>query len=315
MIVAFILSVIVCLGALYLIWRVKYRYPPANISQVLCYHKISRHFLFEGTWTTPNRFFTQIDRLTGEGYKFIDEDAYLAGLERWLDDAPGRPARPHPAAPDNRAGHSGDHPDKQLFLTFDDGYSQIFSLVFPRLADQGISAHIFLVTDYVGRENHWDLSLGRPPSRHFDWPEVKEMAEHGFTFGSHGASHRDLTRLSKAACSDELRRSRSAIEDRLGRPVRSFSYPFGRYNRRLTGLVRSAGYEAAFSLYPAHSNERLDRFALRRNGIYVIDSPRTIKLKLQRHPLSWFEEMKCRTINATAALTPLFKSLSGSRDN
>lgn len=305
----FFLAFIVCLAVLHLIWRLKYRYPPPDLPQVLCYHKISKHFLFEGTWTTPDRFFDQLDRLDGEGYRFIDEDAYLGRLPEWREIGPVQPARSGPGEP------SGGSPGQQLFLTFDDGYEQVFSLVFPRLAERGIPVHIFLVTDYAGRDNRWDLSLGRPVSRHLDWPEVEEMAGRGASFGSHGASHRDLTRLSDEACLDELRRSKSAIEDRLGRPVRTFSYPFGRYDRRLPGLVRSAGYEAAFSLYPAHSNERLDRFALRRNGIYVIDSPATIKLKLRPHPLAWIEEMKCRTINGLACLTPLLKSLSGSRDN
>ena len=315
MITVFIFSGALFLGILYLIWRVKYRYPPADVPKVLCYHKISKSFLFEGTWTTPDRFFSQIDRLVEAGYRFIDEYTYLGGLEAgWLD-GPAAGGRGQPGVGAARGRRAGGGPGKQVFLTFDDGYAQIFSLVFPRLSRQNIPAHIFLVTDYAGLLSSWDLSLGRPRSRHLDWPEVKEMADGGFTFGSHGASHRDLTRLSDEASLAELRRSKSTIEDRLDRPVQSFAYPFGRYNTRLSRLVRAAGYEAAFSLYPAHPNERLDRYALRRNGIYIIDTPLTLKLKLERHPLSWFEEMKCRAINRVAALTPMLKSFSGTRDS
>jgi hypothetical protein len=74
--------------------------------------------------------------------------------------------------------------------------------------------------------------------------------------------------------------------------------------------VREAGFTTAFSLYPTHSNETVDPFALRRNGVYIIDTPFTIDCKLTRSPLFWFEEMKCRAINQMAVLTPVLKRFS-----
>lgn len=67
------------------------------------------------------------------------------------------------------------------------------------------------------------------------------------------------------------------------------------------------GYEAGFSLYPYHHNSRVERYALRRNGVYVIDAPRWVARKLGRNRVFWLEEMKCRAINAVAVLTPLLK--------
>jgi peptidoglycan/xylan/chitin deacetylase (PgdA/CDA1 family) len=286
-----IAAVVSALSILYGIWKRKYRYTPEGRPQALCYHKITNRFCFEGTWSTPSRFFAQIDFLSGRGFRFIGEDEFLAGLER-------------PTAVGGRS----------LFLTFDDGYREIHRYVLPGLIEREIPFHVFLVTDYSGRDNEWDLSLGRRPFRHLSWAEIREMAGKGVTFGSHGATHRDLIRLPERERLEELKRSKQAIERTLNRPVRTFSYPFGRYDSVLKLLVRKAGYEAAFSLYPSHCNERMDRFALRRNAVYIIDTHGAILRKLERRRFYWFEEMKCRSINKVAALTPFFKTYSRNRD-
>src|SRR5689334_14180700 len=86
---------------LQVIWRMRHGYPPENLPRVLCFHKISTRFLFEGTWTTPAHFESIVRSLTASGYTFIDEAAYLSALEN-----------PSPAAA------------RQVFLTFDDGYDE-----------------------------------------------------------------------------------------------------------------------------------------------------------------------------------------------
>jgi peptidoglycan/xylan/chitin deacetylase (PgdA/CDA1 family) len=269
---------------LYAAWRNNYRYPPPTPPQTLCYHKVSRRFCWEGTWTTPRRFFAAIDRLRDRGYRFICEDDFLASLS---------------------SPHNDD--DSRLFLTFDDGYAEVHTEVFDGLVARSVPFHVFLVTDYVGRTNDWDLSLGRRPFRHASWDEVREMASAGVTFGSHSASHRDLTRASEAEVAEEVAGSKLAIEDVLGARIRTLSYPFGRFNDTVKVAAEAAGYEAAFSLYPTHPNEHVDRFALRRNGVYITDASWTVETKLRPNALFWFEEMKCRTINAVAALTPILK--------
>jgi peptidoglycan/xylan/chitin deacetylase (PgdA/CDA1 family) len=273
---------------LHLVWRLRYGYPPDHVPRVLCFHKLSRRFLFEGTWTTPSRFGSYIDRLRARGYTFIDESTFLAALD-------GPPA--------DRS--------KQIFLTFDDGYTEVHDVAWPLLAERGIPFHVFLVTDYAGRENTWDLSLGRPAFRHLDWPAVREMASRGVTFGSHSASHADLTRLMNDALRADLTRSRRTLEDAIGRPVRTLSYPFGRYNVAVRGTAYDAGFDAAFSLYPSHRNVTINRYALRRNAVYIIDPVRMVERKLRRNVLYGLEEMKCRAINAVAVLTPLLKSGHG----
>jgi peptidoglycan/xylan/chitin deacetylase (PgdA/CDA1 family) len=284
--------VVLVFAAVYVVWRTRYGNLPAERPHVLCFHKISERFCWEGTWTTPRRFFAYVDRFQDLGYRFIGMDEYLDGMDDPADMG---------GAPEN---------GPRLLLTFDDGYRELYNVVLPGLESRGISFHVFLVTDYVGRDNEWDLSLGRRPFRHLDWREIGEMAGRGVTFGSHGASHGDLTGMPRDRVRAELERSRTAIEEHLGRPPRALSYPFGRYNEVVKVIAREAGFEAAFSLYPLHDNSFFDPYAIRRSGVYVIDPVSLVETKVERGPLFWLEEMKCRAINSVAVLTPALKRLS-----
>lgn len=281
MIIAAALAILL---VLFIVWRARFRYPPRNLPQSLCYHKLSTRFCFEGTWITPSRFLSHLRRLIDDGFEFIDEHEYLEALDR--------PSH----------GHA-----KQLLLTFDDGYEAVHRMFLDHLAPRGIPLLVFLVAGFAGRHNDWDLTLGRRRFRHLSWDEVRQMAAAGASVGSHGLAHVDLTRVSDERARREIVDSKRIIEGEVGVPVRSFSYPFGRYDARVKRHVERAGYRLGFSLYPAHSNERVDRFALRRNGVYVIDGNYSLRCKLQPSPLYWFEEMKCRTINSVAVLTPLLK--------
>lgn len=272
---------------LFLRWKTRYRYPPRDVPQILCYHKLSSRFCFEGAWMPPARFLDQIDRLVGEGFEFIGEDSFLEALDGSL------PRR-----------------DTEILLTFDDGYDELYDMCLGHLIPRGIPLLIFLPTEYVGKENAWDLSLGRRPFTHLSRPRIEELVRHGVRFGSHGARHLDLTCLNETELEREVSGSKKTLEEITGTQVKTFAYPFGRYHARIKSTVQEAGYQAAFSLYPAHSNEVTDRFALRRNGVYIIDTPLTVRCKLRPNPLYWFEEMKCRAINGVAVLTPVIKRFS-----
>lgn len=281
----------IALVSLYAVWKLRFRSPAPRSPQVLCYHKVTNRFSLEGTWLTPRRFTGHIDYLLERGYTFIDETAYLAAL--------GTPTPPG-------AG--------QLLLTFDDGYRRSIEHVIERLEERNIPALIFLVAGFAGRRNRWDLTFGGRADIHLSWSDARELRERGISFGSHGLTHEDLTMLSPERCREELIRSKLTIEENIGCEVKCVSYPFGRYSDAVRSAAAAAGYQAAFSLYPAHPNDCIDRFALRRNGVYLIDSRGALRRKLEPGPLYWLEEMKCRAINATAVITPLIKRLSAHPD-
>lgn len=76
------------------------------------------------------------------------------------------------------------------------------------------------------------------------WEEVKGMAREGMQFGSHTASHCLLTEVEPKVVSDELRRSKEALEARLGGKVDHLAYPDGRVNASIAEAARAAGYRS-----------------------------------------------------------------------
>jgi peptidoglycan/xylan/chitin deacetylase (PgdA/CDA1 family) len=101
-----------------------------------------------------------------------------------------------------------------------------------------------------------------------DWDQVCEMAAAGIEIGSHGCSHRILTRLKLEQAEDELIRSKAEIERRVGQEVRHFAFPDGAVNRSLMESAGRVGYQTA-CLSGSGSNEgRVGTPTLRRVGMH-----------------------------------------------
>jgi peptidoglycan/xylan/chitin deacetylase (PgdA/CDA1 family) len=82
----------------------------------------------------------------------------------------------------------------------------------------------------------------KAPREMLNRDEIKEMADSGMDFGSHGLSHKNLTISGDAELDREVRDSKMIIEEIIKRPVEGFSYPFGDYDERTVNSVRDAGY-------------------------------------------------------------------------
>ncbi len=127
---------------------------------------------------------------------------------------------------------------KPVMLTFDDGYEDNYTNLFPLLKKYNVPAVIFLITDRVGTPGH------------MTWEQIKEMKDSGLAeFGSHTRSHRRLRSLSNEEIVKELRESKQILEEKLGSPVTALCYPFGAggFDKRVRPQVFKAGYIFDFS--------------------------------------------------------------------
>lgn len=136
---------------------------------------------------------------------------------------------------------------RTFLLTFDDGYASLAEHAYPVLESLGFTATTFLITDFVGRENRWDMRYTWRPLQHLDWPVIEHWRARGFDFGSHGARHRRLTWVDDITAADELGRARATLMGRLGEQAgRAIAYPFGAVDARVERLARDAGYAVGF---------------------------------------------------------------------
>ncbi len=134
-------------------------------------------------------------------------------------------------------------------VTFDDGYRDHYDEVLPVLREFGIPATIFVSTGYLDRD--WETPNGPLPG--LPRSLARELAASGLVgFGTHGHRHVDLTSLADRELEDELRRSKGELEELLGRPVETVSYPFGAHNARVRRATERAGYTWGLAVYTPH---------------------------------------------------------------
>lgn len=123
----------------------------------------------------------------------------------------------------------------------------------------------------VDLENEGDISAGQTTGKAemLNWGEILEMSNNMIEFGSHGCSHRILTRLSLKDVEREVIESKKIIEEKLNIKCEFFSYPNGDHNEEIAETVRKAGFAAAVStVMSLQGNRKLNNYTLKRIGIH-----------------------------------------------
>jgi peptidoglycan/xylan/chitin deacetylase (PgdA/CDA1 family) len=98
--------------------------------------------------------------------------------------------------------------------------------------------------------------------------EVRQLAEGDLVdAGAHTMTHPDLSVLAVEAQRAEIVGGKKRLEEVLGQPVSSFSYPFGgfrHYTADTLGLVRDAGFDCACTNVPGVVTPKSDLYQLPR---------------------------------------------------
>jgi len=170
-------------------------------------------------------------------------------------------------------------------LTFDDGYASVQETAAPVLARFGWRATIFVVSDYVGRDNQWPGQAAFvPPAGLLTWRQLQDFAAAGWEIGAHTRTHPDLTTLDPQGLEAEVGGSKRALEDRLGRAVDLFAYPSGKYDERVRAVVRRHFRAActtdmgwASETSPLDALERIEMWDFARPGAYRLLGSRLMR--------------------------------------
>jgi len=101
------------------------------------------------------------------------------------------------------------------------------------------------------------------------WDEIREMEESGWvSFGGHTMHHPVLGYLSDPVeIEREVKECRNVLEQQLGHPVRSFAYPFGKfehYGREGIQAVEKAGFDWGITTITGINTPQSDPRQLRR---------------------------------------------------
>ena len=127
-------------------------------------------------------------------------------------------------------------PSKPVCITFDDGYLDSYTIVYPMMKEFGYPWTLFLITDDVGK------SYNR-----MTWEQLKEMADSGaVTIANHTLSHPKLhNQPTRAEKENEIIGANKALKYHLGIDNLWFAYPYGDYDDEVIDICKKAGIKLA----------------------------------------------------------------------
>ncbi|MEA1987229.1 MAG: polysaccharide deacetylase family protein [Candidatus Marinimicrobia bacterium] len=246
---------------------------------ILAYHKISPKFELGLTTISPKKFYKQMRYLKKKGMVGCSLKEYLQ----------------NPA-------------ENKFVITFDDAYENIFEFVFPFLQSIGFTASIFVIVNYIGKENTWDANLGGIKFKHADKIQLEIMKDNNWEICSHSMNHIALGNLTEKKIKDEVKKSKLELEKMFDIEVNSFGFPFGYYNKKLIKILKEYGYKNGVGFTENFKN---DIPVYGRMGVYkLIDWKVSPYIKInQKHFLHYFELLKGKLIHLGSYLTVLYQKI------
>lgn len=194
----------------------------------------------------------------------LPPERFAAFLDRLVELADWRPA-PFGAASSERL---------EAAIVFDDGFRDTLTAAAPLLAERGLPFTVFVTAGFIRDRSPLHLSI----------EQLKELAAlPGATIGAHGLEHAHLTRLGDAALAAELMDSRKFLEDAIGKPVVSMSYPHGDVDQRVAKAAKGAGYLLGGTSRYGLNGAGRDPMLLCRTELTGFDGVEDFELKLRGH--------------------------------
>ncbi|MGM9566951.1 MAG: polysaccharide deacetylase family protein [Clostridia bacterium] len=208
---------------------------------ILTYHSISENI--NDVTVSPQRFEEQIIALKKAGYKTVTFEDLVAFVEK------GTPL-----------------PKKPIVITFDDGYSNNYTIAYPILQKHDMKATIAVIGKSVGKDTYGDTDIQILP--HFSYEEAKEMSDSGtIAIATHGFNVHQWQDYEKGECrsSATTRFSNESEEEYIkffcndyitateqiktttGKEALSYTYPNGDYNELTEILLMEMGNKVSLS--------------------------------------------------------------------
>jgi peptidoglycan/xylan/chitin deacetylase (PgdA/CDA1 family) len=204
------------------IWRLPY---PNSHPRFLMYHTVGD--IHPKMSVKPQQFEKQIKLLIKMGYKF------------------------HKMFDVNKASSF----NKDIFITFDDGFIDNYTIVFSIIKKYNIPITIYIAPNISDIEK-------------LSQDQILEMHNSGLVeFGAHSMNHVNLKKLDKNIMIQEIKESKEYVEKLTGEKCKSFAYPFGQFNQDVKNAVIESGIESAVTTKKKILLSIDDKFEIPRIGI------------------------------------------------
>jgi peptidoglycan/xylan/chitin deacetylase (PgdA/CDA1 family) len=120
-------------------------------------------------------------------------------------------------------------PPNPVILTFDDGYAEHYSYVFPLLSEFGMTGTFFIITQLVDNS----------AENYLRWEEIQAMSVASMDIEAHTKNHVDLRNREYDYLVYEIVGSIESIQAHTESPAQIFAYPVGRYDESTLAVMES----------------------------------------------------------------------------
>ena len=233
---------------------------------ILSYHSISdsSEAGFRRYTLSPDRFREHLEYLQSAGYRSLTISAVHAQLEgeqSW--------------------------PEHSVALTFDDAFEDFAMAALPLLLEFQTNATVFIPTAFVGGTSTWLHGEGESRRKVASWSQLQEIVAAGIECGAHSHSHPELDRLAVSELDEEVRAPKTILEQRLGREIGAFAYPFGYHSRAVRRAVKAAGYRVACAVGETSASPGCDPLAIPRLTVPCGTDASDLARLLDNHAGAW----------------------------
>jgi peptidoglycan/xylan/chitin deacetylase (PgdA/CDA1 family) len=160
----------------------------------------------QGMYITPERVYAQLKYLRDHGWRPVT----ARGVAQYVK----RGERMH---------------SKAFVISVDDGRRNAYRYLWPILRQLKFRATFYVVGARIGKDKFMSAD------------QLREINAAGSEIANHTYEHLNLTRLSRAAVIEQVRRGSDAIVEAVGRRPITLAYPGGRYNSAVIDAVRAEG--------------------------------------------------------------------------
>ena len=146
------------------------------------------------------------------------------------------------------------HPNN-VCITFDDGCETDLLCAAPVLKELGQAATFYITVAFLNQPGYLTHA------------QVRSLRNPEFEIGCHSMTHAYLTDIDEVRLQIETAEAKDRLEQITGAPVEHFSCPGGRWDQRVLGAVKHAGFRSMATSRTGMNPPSTDPFALNRVAV------------------------------------------------